>query len=795
MRKKKKEHVFVVGKIKKSLSSNKKRFLIPFKTIIWIISDILWFAWSIFKKTFAIGVLIGFVFSIMVVSKIREPVENWYDYAKETIANSKASDFETNNASTIYDANGNLLVELNGEGKSSYLDYKDIPADVIHAFVAVEDRTFWDNEGVDLKGIFRVCVNYVKTKGGDVAGASTITQQLVRTKYLTRDVSIPRKVKEIFMSYFMNQKYSKTDIMEFYVNNCYFASGVYGIEAASELYFNKSVDELSLSQVAYLCAIPNSPTYYNPYTDASRAITRRNKILGDMLECQFITEDEYTEAVSEEIVISEKQTTPVNNYLSTFAIHCATETVMQNNGFEFVYSFDSDEAYEQYLDAYSSAYDEAKASLYKDGYKIYTSLNPDIQAKMQEALDNRINDEAVNPETGIYELQSAMTVIDNQTGKIIAVVGGREQEQTKDTYTLNRAYQSYRQPGSTIKPLIVYTPAFMKGYNANSTLKEISVSTVNHSKNVDISKMSGKSVKLGYAVQESLNGCAYYTFNSIGIDYGISFLKEMQFAKIVPDDYYIPTALGGLTYGTNTVEMASAYAALANHGVYRGRTCITSMLNKNGEEIFTPTEKEIYTAAAADGMIDVMKRVIKSGTAKNMKWSSYSSTEASGKTGTTNDLKDGWFCGSTPYYTIAVWVGYDNPKTVSDIYGKYSANFVWEDSMLQLIDGLPEAKFETANSAGSSSVSTNTDVMPGRNDEEVLSPGYTVGNYRNDMAIISQIDGLISEIKGLDRTGSDYYSKLDSYYAECQSLAESIYGTTLRTQKVSELNTLYNRSK
>ncbi len=784
-KKKKRKHLFLREKVRNSETDVK--FL---KKLGWFIGDVWWFIRKFVKRTIALSFIFGLVICGVFITKIKDPIESYYRFAEETAKNSTSEDFNTYRTTYIYDSDGKVLVELNNSTKSFYLEYSDIPKNVVNAFIAVEDRTFWENPGVDIKGIIRVAKNFVVSSGEDVAGASTITQQLVRMKYLTNEVSLPRKIKEIFTSLKIGEKYTKSQIMEFYVNNCYFANGQYGIDAAAQYYFGVPSNDLTLSQTAYLCAIPNGPTYYNPRNDYTRALVRRDKILEDMLECTFISKEEYDNAIKEEIQIVEKKESVIHNYQTTFAIECAVETIMEHQGFEFKYKFDSQQEYLDYEKLYAEAYDIAKSSLYKDGYRIYTSLNSEVQTKMQTVLNNRINDGEINQETGIYALQSAMTVIDNKTGNIIAVIGGREQDITSGEYTFNRAYQAYRQPGSTMKPLAVYTPAFMKEYTPNSVLKEISVTEANK-QGTDVSKLSGKNMKLSSAVINSKNGSAYYVFNDIGVNYGVSFLQEMEFARLCPNDYNLSTALGGLTYGTTTVEMASAYAAIANHGVYRGATCITSILNYKDKEIYKPISKKVYDPIASDTMVDVMKDVIKSGTAKSMKWSSSSKTEASGKTGTTNDLKDGWFCGSTPYYTISVWVGYDTPRTINEIYGKYSASLVWKDAMLELIKDLPEATFEKSMEYLSENDTNKEEFMPGRSDDEVLSPGYTVGDYRKDHTIGAKIDAIITLMNALDKSHKDFKAEADKLYSEGQALVQSIYGNTLKTQKRKDLNNAY----
>lgn len=367
---------------------------------------------------------------------------------------------------------------------------------------------------------------------------------------------------------------------------------------------------------------------------------------------------------------------------------------MKLHGFEFRYDFADEKAYESYLESYEEAYNLEKTNLYAKGYSIRTSLQTDTQAAMQQALDNNLAFATqTNQETNVYELQGAMTVVDNTNGKVIAVVGGRSQENLDNVYSLNRAYQSYRQPGSSIKPLVVYTPALMYGYTPESTVYDIDVEAAQQP-GADIANMWGSSMTLRSAVEQSKNGVAYSVLNEIKPSYGLSFLTSMKFDKIVPSDYNLSASLGGLTYGVTTVQMASGYSALVNQGAYREPSCIVSLKDSDGKELYEEEEsKAVYSAQAASEMLDILKGVLTVGTAKSLEWSSESAIPAAGKTGTTNDSKDGWFCGVTPYYSVAVWIGYDTPRELESLYGGSYPASVWKDAMLYLTQGKAPVDF------------------------------------------------------------------------------------------------------
>lgn len=685
--------------------------------------------------------------------------------AKDLVDSSTPDTFRLAQTSYIYSDDGTQLAALAESEDATYLGYEDIPADVVNAFVSVEDRTFWNNSGVDYKGILRVCVNYVKTKGQVAEGASTITQQLARGTFLSNEKTLSRKIKEIFIARQLTKKYTKEQIMEFYCNSCCFANGIYGVEDASQKYFGRSVSDLSLSETAYICAIPNRPEYYNPLKNSENAISRRNKILQDMYECDYITKDAGDAALAENITVAEvsDEEDTFYNYEATYAINCAIRYLMKQDGFEFKSHFEDDADYDTYNAYYDEMYKQAKHKLYTGGYKVTTTMNLKAQKNLQKIFDKELAfNTKVDESTGIYQFQGAMTVIDNETGKVVAMIGGRSQDELQQTYSLNRGFQSFKQPGSSIKPLVIYTPALEEGYDANSTLTEIDVKAAKKSTSEKISKMSGKKMSLRYAVEDSKNGCAYSLYNIITPKVGLSYIENMNFSKIVQQDYTLSSGLGGLHHGTNTVEMANAYSTLENHGEYRQADCISSILDASGNEIYEePESKTVYTRSASDQMTDILEGVLNSsaGTVKGLKWSSASDVAAAAKTGTTNDNNVAWFCGYTPYYTISVWVGYDYPKSVKGLWGNTYPAYIWKEAMLYMIDGKDEADFdlEGKKATGNKNVisdeddssapeeSTDTSVTNPDDAQNTTDTNPSGGGHSTDSSTDSTIDGNVPQ--------------------------------------------------
>ena len=750
---------------------------------------------SIIIRVMLLLFAIAFLICTFTYIKVKPIYDEYNEAASNFVDKSSISTFRPLESTYIYDNNNEVIAKLRGDQDSIYLNYEDIPTEAINAFIAIEDRTFWDNPGIDTKGMIRVVKNLMQSSGDEVHGASTITQQLARNIFLTKEVSIERKVKEILISLKLTKKYTKEQIMEFYVNNIYYANQFYGLEAADHGYFSKKANELSLSQIAYLCAIPNSPEYYNPYKHPERAIDRRDKILRDMLEEGFISQEEYDKAIKEEISIK-RQEYKFNDYMTTFAVDCATRWLMEQNGYIFQYEFENMEDYKSYKEDYKEAYESNRHELITSGYKIYTSLDAEMQKKLQRVLDDGLSfNTEINETTGEYALQGSITAVDNQTRKVIAVIGGREASESNDkdiVYTFNRAYQSARQPGSSIKPLVVYTPALMDEYTPNTTVYNIDVDKAKE-KDVDVQKMSGPSMTLRSALEQSKNGVAWQVFDRLSPSYCMQFLYEMEFASVCPDDLNDAASLGGLTNGVSTVEMAGAYSTLVNHGEFQAPTCINKIVSRTGKQIYNGEEtKQVYTADAADTMVDMMTGVIRKGTAANLEWYKETDMVAACKTGTTNNSKDGWLCGFTPYYTVTVWVGYDQPKTLNNLWGSTYPGQIWKKSMLELIEGkevIEEFEQVDITSENKYKLPENAydKYMQGRDDNEELSEGYTVGDYREDRVKGEQIQSLVSQINS-----SVDPATIQNLYSQGKSIIGMLHSQKYKSEMNNKLDTAYN---
>ncbi len=605
--------------------------------------------------------------------------------AKQIMRESSREDFMRSQTSIIYATDGTVIKTLQSGKELYYLSYENIPKEVITAMIVTEDKKFFSHEGVDYIANLRAAYSLIKHKGTIYQGGSTITQQLARNIYLTNEQTYARKITEIFLAAELEKRYNKTEILEFYLNNIYFANGFYGIQAAAHGYFSRGVAELSLSELMFLCAIPNNPTLYDPYLHFEDTLARRDSVMEQMVQDGKLEQEAYEAAKREQIVLC-PQETKHNDYVETFAIFCATRALMEANGFPFCYSFTEDAEKDRYLEYYEESYAYWQKQLYTGGYRVYTSIDLEKQALLLETVQNQLAEFDEKTEDGIYTLQGAATCVENDTGRVVAIVGGRGE--TTHGYSLNRAYQSFRQPGSSIKPLVVYTPWLERGMFPDTIVVDEKFSGGPRNAN---GVYSGK-ITMRRAVEVSKNTVAWKLFEELTPEVGLSYVTDMQFRNIVPSDYVPAASLGGLTYGVCTLEMAGAYCTLANDGLYRQPTCIVEISKSDGT-VVVEQEREpvrIYEENATRMMTDILQGVMTNGTGVKLQ---LENSVSAGKTGTTNDIKDGWFVGYTPYYTTAVWVGYDMPKALDNLAGNTYPGYIWQTFMDTLHENLPERDF------------------------------------------------------------------------------------------------------
>ena len=583
----------------------------------------------------------------------------------------------------IYDKNDQLIGLINA-GHYEYVPISQISMNLQNAYIAQEDRRFKSHTGVDWIATFRAGLALIKNRGEITQGGSTITQQVVKNTYLTQEQSFTRKIVEILLAPEIEKKYSKADIMEFYCNTNFYGNHCYGVEAASRYYFGKDASDLESYEAAVLVGISNSPTAYNPVRNPEASLKKRNDVLHSMLEVGYLTEDAYNNAISQPLsIVQEEGEGSDENYMSSYAIHCAALALMKLDNFQFQYIFKDKSDYDTYMENYQATYTEKADDIRAGGYRIYTTLDQDLQTALQSQLDNVLSPYTELQDNGKYALQGAGVIVDNMTNSVVAVVGGRG---TEDVY--NRAYLSARQPGSTIKPLIDYAPAFDTGEYYPARL-------VNDHKWENGPSNSGGSyygnVSVREALNRSLNTVAWQILTDIGVDYGLNYLGEMEFQKLTYIDNGVPSlSIGGFTNGVRVVDMAKAYSTLANGGVYNDQTCIRRIDHEHNGELtknLKAHSQVVYQQDSAYMLTDILKGTLTEAYGTGYGLALENDMPAAGKTGTTNSSKDTWFCGYTRYYTTAIWVGYDTPRAMPGIYGKTYAGKIWKQVMDQIHEG------------------------------------------------------------------------------------------------------------
>ena len=577
-----------------------------------------------------------------------------------------------------------VLRKLYGGANRTWVKYEDIPKNLIHACIAIEDKRFEDHQGVDWVTTLKACVKMFLGRGE--AGGSTITQQLVKNITGRDEVTVRRKLVEIFSALELEKKYTKKQIMELYLNVIALGENCEGVESASQVYFGKSVSELDLAECAALIGITNNPSIYDPYINADKNKERQVIILDQMLEQKYITQEQHDTAVAEELVL-----------------HNASG---EASGDEDYYSYFEDQVINDVVRDLSekTGYDQTivRKMLMTGGYKIYSTLNPDVQAAVEEVYQNLDN---IPNTASSQQLQSGIVIIDNKTGDVVAVAGGVGEKQ--GSLILNRATQSYLSPGSTIKPVSVYAPALELGLITPATVMDdtpYSFTDARHwPKNSD--SIYRGLMNINEAVGLSINTIPVKLVAQMTPEYSFEFAKEKMGLSTLVSSYVnaagdtfsdvdlAPLAMGGLTRGVTVKAMAQAYATFANEGVYREARTYTKVVDSDGKVVLDNTQQSHVAMKdmTAWYITYMLENTVESGTGTAAQ---IANMTVAGKTGTTTSDFDRWFAGYTPYYTGVVWCGYDDPEEV--VLTDSSTNpaiVLWQKVMEQVHDGLPNKEF------------------------------------------------------------------------------------------------------
>lgn len=547
--------------------------------------------------------------------------------------------------SVIYDKNGEQIQALSEENRFM-ISYDEIPKHLRDAVISIEDERFETHHGIDIKRTLSAVVTFVLNRGDSSFGGSTITQQLVKNITKDDEYGWQRKIREWYRAITLENELDKSDILTAYLNTIYMGEGAYGVEAAANTLFAKSAKDVNIAEAACLAAIIQSPESFNPYNgeeNKAALISRQQVVLAKMLELGKITEDEYNEALNYELVFK-KGELAASGSTTTYYVDAIIEAVI-----------------EDLMEAKGVSKGVATKMLYSDGLKIYSTIDPTVQ----DAIDKAYTNDSWFPVSNGKKMQSAMVVIDNSTGNVVGLMGGTDYREKANTSAFNRATQMTRQSGSSIKPLTVYGPAFERGVSYPGMGVDDSYININGwtPGNFDGAFRGYVSTRLAIAI--SLNTTAVRTLQKVGIDYAYTFGKNLGLSTLTDADRNLASlALGGQSDGVKVIDMAGAYCAIANGGVYTEPKFYTKVLDSSDNVILKPESeyKRVMKETTAYLLIDCMRSVVTSGSAYGY-IGVKSSISVVGKTGTTDNSKDKWFCGMTPYYTGVVWIGYDDNKS------------------------------------------------------------------------------------------------------------------------------------
>ena len=561
-----------------------------------------------------------------------------------------------------YDKDGKTveIAKLHGEENRVWVDSEDMPKHLKDAFVCLEDKRFEKHHGVDWLRTFGALT------GLSDGGGSTITQQLIKNLTNDKEVTFVRKFKEIERALNLENNYDKDTILEAYLNTLYLGSGCYGVQTASETYFGKDVSELNIAESASLAVITKAPTKYNPLLNPDENKRRQELCLKYMLEEKAITKEEYEAAVAYKLVFTNSEGYVADNDENEKKPEKTEE--YQDFYVDYVIKTVRDDLMEKY--GYTAR--QAMDKINYGGLKIYAAVDPDVQEVLNKVYTNRIAFPKEKDTEESPAVQSAATVMDYE-GRIVGIVG--EAGEKSGNLCLNRASESPRQPGSSIKPLSTYAMAIEKNYVNWSTMI-LNYAIVYQGKlwpqNADGTKGTKTDITVQYAIQRSFNTVpARIITQMLGIDEAYEYMKKTFHLTTLDDESdknIAPLATGALTNGVTTVEMAAAYAVFGNNGKYYEPYCYYKVTNSSGSEVLLETKSEperVMSEDSAEVMRELLKTVSTSsfGTGSNVR-----RFELMSKTGTTTDEKDSWIAGGTPYYVCAVWLGYDKPKVVPFAY-------------------------------------------------------------------------------------------------------------------------------
>lgn len=639
---------------------------------------------KIFKFMCLFMSLVIVVGSFAMVSAVKNPTKWSFDpyNAQEVMA--KIKNYEMNMTSVIYvkDDKGDWqeYQRLHGEENRIWVDIEQVPKQLIDAIVSIEDERFFTHGGVDWKRTLGAFLNYlpfVEIYSSD-QGGSTITQQLIKNVMEDKEKSAKRKVREIVRALMIESKMEKEEILEAYLNTISLGNGICGVQVAANYYFNKDVSELTLTECAAIACITKNPSAYNPIANPETNKERRGTVLNKMLELEKISQQEYNDAYVEDITIDKTQQNNFETKINSWFIDALISNVS-----------------EDLAEKYGCSEGVALTMLYNGGYKIYATVDPKIQSTMEGVyldVDRYFSQKSSDEKK--ERVQSAMTVMDYE-GHILGIVGGVGEKTVNRA--LNRAYDSPRQPGSTMKPLGAYAPAIDNGSITYATIIKDEALKNFYSEDKD----GPKNAYSGYRGKMTMSKALEISSNTIpchiikdylGINNSFDFLTQKLKLKHLNeiDRNLSSLALGGCRYGITTTESAASYAIFGNCGKYYEPVTYYKVERPGGELILDGNRggEQVIKPATAAIMNRLLQNVVYGASGTGRSVAGYSSMKAYAKTGTSSESNDRWLVGGTPYYVASVWCGFDKPERVG---GSVSAATVWRTVMSAIHKGL-EAK-------------------------------------------------------------------------------------------------------
>lgn len=573
-----------------------------------------------------------------------------------------------------------------GDENRVWIDIEKIPPSIQNAIVAIEDERFYQHSGVDIKRTLGAVIN--ELSGGSTYGGSTLTQQLVKNLTGDNERSRARKIREILRAISLETRLSKSEILELYLNTIYLGQNCYGVETASLRYFGKSAEDLTLAEATCIAGITQYPSQYDPIVNPERNEEKRQLVLGKMLEHDYITKEQYKnakETVLEFNTDASKANDGKTTYFTDYIIEQIIEDLMEKN---------------------NCTREMATLMLGSGGYKIYATIDTDVQKAMDKIYQDASNRKYFVSANGV-SVQSAMVICDPYTGHVKGLVGGVGKKQSQRE--LNRATQTIRQPGSSLKPLSVYAPAIDTGmYTPASVINDNPIRIGEWEPKNDNEKFNG-STTLRNAIMWSRNIPAINIVNSLSPSLSYSYLTDkFHFSSVDEkvDKNLSAMALGGMSEGVSVIEMTAAYNTFVNGGNYFKPIGYTKVENAKGEVIIDNTKNKPTRAIGKDTafvMRDLMKGVVSSGTGGGAK---INGMATAGKTGTTDKSHNRWFAGYTPYYCGVTWYGFDKPRPISYYNGVNSnpALIIWKDIMAQIHKDLESKEFDVPDDVEKRSV-------------------------------------------------------------------------------------------